>query len=318
MTALFSIKIAISQMLGSLIKIDMNNALTERVTLKMLRYFYEVAKTGHFGKAAVQLNITTSPLSCQIKELESLLNVELFIRNSRNVHLTEPGMVLRTECEQIFYAIDRSLSKVQRVGRHQNNTLRIGLVSSAFWAGFGSMLKEFHCLYPHYRVEIIEINPESQKKKLLDKKIDVGLARFADALNIHPLKSQRITDEEFIVAVSDEHNLKDRKLISIAELKDSTFSFMTRRNSASAEMVIDACMHAGFIPSIDSEFVEPNTLMAYVASSQAITIVPSSFNKHKWDNIRFISLKEKLPASLCMIYDQRAISPITKSFVDMF
>lgn len=296
----------------------MSYELSDRITLKMLRYFYEVAKSGHFGKAATQLKITSSPLSFQIKELESLLGVDLFYRNSRNVQLTAPGIVLKTECEQIFYAIDRSLSKVKKAGRQQANTLKIGLVSSAFWAGFGGMLKEFRHVHPHYHVEFVELSPEYQKQQLLDQKIDIGLVRFADALNIYPLKSQRITDEEFIVAVSDEHPLKDRKLISIEELKGSIFSFMVRRNSASAELVIDACMNAGFTPSINNEFVEPNTLMAYVASSETITVVPSSFSMHRWDHIRFIKLEEKLPASLCMIYDQRAISPITQAFVDLF
>lgn len=153
--------------------------------------------------------------------------------------------------------MDHSLSKVQQIGRHRDNILRIGLVSSAFWAGFGSMLKEFHRRYPTYQVEIIELCPEYQKPQLLDKKIDIGLSRFADALNIHPLQSRSITDEQFIVSVSDEHLLKDRKLISMAELKDYSFSLMVRRRSASAEMVIEACMHAGFTPSIDNDLSNP-------------------------------------------------------------
>ncbi|PSW18121.1 LysR family transcriptional regulator [Photobacterium sanctipauli] len=283
----------------------------------MLKYFSEVAETGHFGKAAEHLNVTPSPLSSQIKELESIMDVALFTRNSRNVQLTAAGEALQVECEQIFRALDRSISKVQKIGRHQNNTLRIGIVSSAFWAGFGSMLTEFRTIYPNSQVEIIELCPETQKQQLADLKIDIGLCRFADALNIYPLNSLKITEEEFLVAVSDKHPLKERKRIAIDELKDNNFSFMARRNSASAEMIIDACLQAGFIPSIDNEFVEPNTLMAYVASSQTITVVPSSFASHRWKNIRFIALREKLPASLCLIYDHRSISPIAQSFVEM-
>ncbi|WP_413114036.1 LysR family transcriptional regulator [Thaumasiovibrio sp. DFM-14] len=294
-----------------------NAILMERVTLKMLRYFVAVAETGHFAKAAERLNITTSPLSVQIKELESTLDVELLIRNSRNVHLTASGVALHKECEQIFKALDRSLAKVKRIDRGQNSTLRIGLVSSAFWAGFTGMLSSFRLLYPNYLVEIIELCPESQKTQLIEKNIDIGVCRFPDALNIHPMRSLRVTSEDFIVAVSDRHPLKDRKLISIAELCDYSFSFLARRNSASADIIINACEHAGFIPSIDNEFIEPNTLMAYVASFQTITIIPSSFRNHRWNNIRFIKLKERLPASLCLVYDHRSASPITKSFIDM-
>ena len=45
----------------------------ERVTLKMLRYFYEVAQTKHFTKAAENLNITNSPLSIDPSTLTSQL-----------------------------------------------------------------------------------------------------------------------------------------------------------------------------------------------------------------------------------------------------
>lgn len=106
----------------------------ERVTLKMLRYFYEVAQTKHFTKAAENLNITNSPLSNRIKELEEVLNVKLFERDSRNVMLTEAGRLLESKCQLIFQTLDVSLNQVQQVGLNQRNILRVGVVSSAFWA----------------------------------------------------------------------------------------------------------------------------------------------------------------------------------------
>ncbi|WP_242011133.1 helix-turn-helix domain-containing protein [Vibrio furnissii] len=62
--------------------------LSQRITLKMLRYFYQVAQCQQFSQAAEQLNITKSPLSAQIKELEQALGVVLFERDTRNVRLT--------------------------------------------------------------------------------------------------------------------------------------------------------------------------------------------------------------------------------------
>lgn len=78
---------------------DINeNVLDGRITLKMLRYFYGVSQCMHFGQAAAQLNISTSPLSAQIKELESVLDVTLFERTTRHVELTEVGLLLKQEC----------------------------------------------------------------------------------------------------------------------------------------------------------------------------------------------------------------------------
>ena len=47
----------------------------DRVTLKMLRYFHAVASQGHFSRAALQLNVSKSPLSAQIKELDRVLGL---------------------------------------------------------------------------------------------------------------------------------------------------------------------------------------------------------------------------------------------------
>ncbi|QUJ69086.1 LysR family transcriptional regulator [Photobacterium sp. GJ3] len=284
----------------------------------MLRYFYEVAQSGHFNQAAKNLNITPSPLSAQIKELESILGVTLLERTSRSVVLTSPGEILHGECEQLFRSVDRSLYRVQKASRDLTNTLKVGMVSSAFWAGFGRMLKEFNHLYPDFSVELLELSPEQQKQQLLEKKIDVGLSRFADALNVYPLISKRITDENFVIAMSDEHPLRAKKKLSLADLKDEEFSFLVQRNSASAALVMDACMHQGFTPLIKNEFVEPTTLMAYVSTSMTITAVPSSFTQHTWDHIHFVNLKENLPAGLCMIYDPRDMSPTVKTFTGQF
>lgn len=292
--------------------------MEERITFKMLRYFYEVAQSGHFNQAARNLNITPSPLSAQIKELEAVLGVSLLDRTSRSVELTLPGAVLKSECEQLFRNLDRSLYRVQKASRDRANTLKVGMVSSAFWAGFGGMLKEFNRVYPDYSVELLELSPEQQKQQLLEKQIDVGLSRFADALSIYPLISKRITDESFVIAMSDEHPLRAKKKLSLTDLKEQEFSFLVQRNSASAAMVMDACMHQGFTPLIRNEFVEPTTLMAYVSSSNTITAVPSSFSQHSWENIHFVKLKENLPAGLCLIYDPRDMSPTVKAFTEQF
>jgi len=183
----------------------------ERVTLKMLRYFYEVAQTKHFTKAAENLNITNSPLSNRIKELEEVLNVKLFERDSRNVMLTEAGRLLESKCQLIFQTLDVSLNQVQQVGLNQRNILRVGVVSSAFWGGFDRLLQHT------YHADIFDLNPETQKKHLSEKKIDVGIVRFADALNIYPYQSVSLGKDVFVVAVSEQHELASKSLLRLQD-----------------------------------------------------------------------------------------------------
>ena len=47
------------------------------ISLKQLRYFDAVVKTGHFGRAAEQCEVTQPALSMQIQDLEKLLGAQL-------------------------------------------------------------------------------------------------------------------------------------------------------------------------------------------------------------------------------------------------
>ncbi|MFM5577906.1 LysR family transcriptional regulator [Aeromonas veronii] len=274
----------------------------DRVTLKMLRYFHAVASQGHFSRAALQLNVSKSPLSAQIKELESLLGLALFERHTRQVSLTATGRLLQAECTLLFDVLESGLNRVVQAGRMERNQIRIGLVSSIFWAGFGEVIRQCHQRYPEFEITFTELSPERQKQALANKEIDLGLARFADTVNIHPLLAETVYRESMVLVVSDEHPLRDRKLVSLPELAGEQFVLMSRTNSSSTDLIINACLVEGFYPHLNQEVVEPNTLMAVVATSQQVALVPASYARQKWPHVRFIRLEQALPADLCVLY----------------
>ncbi|WP_349917608.1 LysR family transcriptional regulator [Aeromonas veronii] len=292
----------------------------ERVTLKMLRYFHEVARCGHFSRAAEQLNVSKSPLSAQIKELETVLGLTLFERHTRQVSLTPTGRRLMEECALLFDVLESGLNKVVQAGRMEHNQIRIGLVSSIFWAGFGEVIRQCHRLHPEYEITFTELSPEKQKLALANKEIDLGLARFADTFNIHPLQAESVYPESMMLAVSDEHPLRDRKRVSLTELTGERFVLMSRANSASTDLIINACLMEGFYPQLNQEVVEPNTLMAVVATSQQVALAPASYAHQKWPHVRFVRLEQPIPADVCVLYAPeeagKPIAPVLRDFID--
>lgn len=77
---------------------------------------------------------------------------------------------------------------------------------------------------------------------------------------------------------------------------------MSRANSSSTDLIINACLVEGFYPHLNQEVVEPNTLMAVVATSLQVALVPASYARQKWPHVRFIRLEQAIPADLCVLY----------------
>ena len=67
-----------------------------------LYYFYVIAKEGSISKATQQLRLAQPTLSSQLKQFENFLNVKLFIRENRNLILTEEGHRVLEYAKMIF------------------------------------------------------------------------------------------------------------------------------------------------------------------------------------------------------------------------
>lgn len=61
------------------------------MNLKQLEAFVQVAEGGSFSKAAKQLFLTQPTISAHISSLEKELNARLFVRNTKEVKLSDDG-----------------------------------------------------------------------------------------------------------------------------------------------------------------------------------------------------------------------------------
>jgi len=84
------------------------------MNLKQLEAFVQVAEGGSFSKAAKELFLTQPTISSHISSLERELNARLFVRNTKEVSLSEDGIKLYW----IFSGKLKLLSEWMRKGSH--------------------------------------------------------------------------------------------------------------------------------------------------------------------------------------------------------
>ena len=71
------------------------------IEIKHLKTLTALAEQGSLAGAALTLNLTQSALSHQLKELETRLNLELYLRKSRPLVLTAAGSQLLALARQV-------------------------------------------------------------------------------------------------------------------------------------------------------------------------------------------------------------------------
>ena len=72
------------------------------MNLKQLEAFVQVAEGGSFSKAAKQLFLTQPTISAHISSLEKELNARFFVRNTKEVKLSDDGKELYRYARQMI------------------------------------------------------------------------------------------------------------------------------------------------------------------------------------------------------------------------
>lgn len=101
----------------------------DRLNYHHLRYFREVAREGHLGRAAERLNIAQSALSVQIRQLEDRIGHPLFDRIGRSLVLTEAGRIALDHADRIFSTGEELLATLER-NSSAAPPLRVGALST--------------------------------------------------------------------------------------------------------------------------------------------------------------------------------------------
>ena len=143
--------------------------------LSLYHIFYTVANAGPISKAAKELYISQPAISKAIQKLEQSLQVPLFTRTSRGVHLTNEGKILYTHVRTAVDALSSGEDQMRRIHDLGMGQLRIGASTTLCRYVLLPHLQGFVKAHPHIQLSI-DCQPTHAILGLLESgKIDVGL-----------------------------------------------------------------------------------------------------------------------------------------------
>ncbi|MEZ2209800.1 LysR family transcriptional regulator [Sinorhizobium sp. CB7] len=92
--------------------------------------FLRAVEAGNMTKAAEQLHVSQTALGLQIRNLEAMLGVELLVRHSRGISMTEPGRLLYERGAEIMRLVEEARRDISAFRKTGDRTVSIGLTPS--------------------------------------------------------------------------------------------------------------------------------------------------------------------------------------------
>ena len=262
----------------------------------LLVSFLAVADTGHFREAAARLHISQPPLTRRIQALEQELGVSLFTRTTRRVALTPAGEQLARRLRPCFDEIEAACQEA-RMSRQTTAPMVIGMTPALD----DSVLPSRSWLEAQLG-RSVEIERRSSRELLTRLAKQDYDAAITLQLALIGLPSQLPAQVESVEVGRDplwvilpEAGLDGKGCyqasaqaspVELCELGDTPLFWFPRRDNPE---YFDHCerlfQRAGYRPPRREEPQDHHRLLARVAASEGIALVPQSFLATRRDGV---------------------------------
>ncbi len=147
------------------------------------RFFYAVAECKSFSKATDYLHVSQPAISYGIKELESQLNTKLFIRNNKNVVLTDDGEKLLYYVKTAFDNLTMGERIIKEKDDDLNGVIRIGIYSHISLFMLPNVMKKFNEKHPNAKFYIYSSSNMEMLEKLRNRELDFVVLQYPIFIN---------------------------------------------------------------------------------------------------------------------------------------
>lgn len=243
--------------------------------IRHFRYFLAVARHRNFTRAAEQLGIAPPTLSRQIQDLENDLGTRLFIRQQREVSLTEAGAALLIEAEATVRQFELAQRSAQRAGRGETGHIELGYVASAVYSDvLQRHVQSFSAEFPDVSLNVRESPMAILPGLVAEGRFDVGYIRSPMTLP-DGVEAIRLNSEGFVLALSQNAWLLGLKTITCEHLENEVFILPEQISGT-----LHVAAQGGYAPRLGPQPGGLVAVIALVSLGQGVAVVPESVMGH--------------------------------------
>ncbi len=249
--------------------------MNERLRLRQMRYFVEVARHGSIGKAAEICGVSQPAVTRQIHELERSLGAVLFTRGRSGVALTPYGDIFLSSASAIVNELDEAAARLGAYKASEKGHVAIGSVHIATSRVVPMAVARLKARRPYVTVTLVGGAHEHLVSTLKAGQLDLVFGRRAEPGQMAGLTFETLFEERLVIVARAGHPLARRKP-SLAELVDAPWivplpSATLRRRLEEIFRESGLAFPRNYVESI----VGPATLV-YLGESDAVAAVPDT------------------------------------------
>lgn len=187
------------------------------IALHHFRLVYTISKEGTLTKAANTLHLTQSALSHQLKELERELDVEIFKRQGKRLHLSEQGARFLKSSEKILAEIKALEEDMLNYKNGKTSKLSISMQCYTAYHWLPGIIKYYRKRWPDINIQILSDATSRPLEYLMNGDLDIGIVR-TQMVNTR-IKYEPIFEDNLVAIVSKDHPLAKKDIIEISDFQ---------------------------------------------------------------------------------------------------
>lgn len=289
------------------------------VKLHQLRAFVRVSESGSIRRASRELALSQPALTKSIKELEDGLSVQLFVRNSQGVILTEAGEGLYLRAKRIFEELRAAQDDILQRQGQLSGQINIGLGGSIARSIMPKVITHFHRLYPEVKIRIVEGQLVSMIHELRQGELDFTINTYYQGPYDQEFLFEKLLEKPFGIFCRTGHPAK--ATARMADLIHYDWTIPTPHGSYFKQLE-DKLLQQAIMPKTSIICETFSSCVSLVLQNDFLTILPESLGNSPLykDKLRQIHISEQLPIATYYLIRRRDTTPppLTETLMNLF
>ena len=200
------------------------------IKYRPLKAFLLAVQTGSFTHAADRLGVTQPSFTVLIRDLEDVLGVRLFDRNTRGITLTAAGKDFLTRIERPVTDLEEAYRSILDLAAVRRGSIVVGALPSTSLTLVPPALRLLRSAHPMLRVRVVEAHNDDLVTMVRTNQIE-----FAVAAQWEPaadLTFQPMLEDQFVAVLPQGHELAARSRLHWRDLVSHDLVLLSRGSSA--------------------------------------------------------------------------------------